>query len=78
MDSSLPGSSVLGILQARMLDVGVGCHFLLQGILPTQVAWIAGRFFTKNYRHTDSWNYNEEMLEMSQNDTNPSLSFHPF
>ena len=33
MDCSLPGSSVHGILQAR---VGVGCHFLLQGIFPTQ------------------------------------------
>ena len=31
---SLPGSSVHGIFQARKL--GVGCHFLLQGILPTQ------------------------------------------
>ena len=35
MDCSLPGSSVHGILQARMLD-GVGCHALLQGIFPTQ------------------------------------------
>ena len=33
MDCSLPGSTVHGILQARM---GVGCHFLLQGIVPTQ------------------------------------------
>lgn len=32
--SSLPGSSVWGILQARIL--GVGCHFLLQGVFPTQ------------------------------------------
>ena len=31
MDSSLPGSSLHGILQAR---TGVGCHFLLQGIFP--------------------------------------------
>ena len=31
MDNSLPGSSVHGILQA-----GVGCHALLQGIFPTQ------------------------------------------
>ena len=30
MDCSLPGFSVYGILQA------VGCHFLLQGIFPTQ------------------------------------------
>ena len=34
MDSSLPGSSVHGILQAR--NTGVGCYSLLQGILPTQ------------------------------------------
>ena len=33
MDCSPPGSSVHGILQAR---TGVGCHFLLQGIFPTQ------------------------------------------
>ena len=30
-DYSLPGSSVHGIL-----NTGVGCHFLLQGIFPTQ------------------------------------------
>ena len=29
MDCSPPGSSVHGILQARILDTGVGCHFLL-------------------------------------------------
>ena len=34
MDCSLPGSSVHGISQARIL--GVGCHFLLGGIFPTQ------------------------------------------
>ena len=33
MDCSLPGSSVHGIIQARIL---VDCHFLLQGIFPTQ------------------------------------------
>ena len=31
MDYNPPGSFVQGILQARIL--GVGCHFLLQGIL---------------------------------------------
>ena len=35
IDCSPPGSSVHGILQARILD-GVGSHFLLQGIFPTQ------------------------------------------
>ena len=34
MDCSLPGSSVHGILQKRIL--GMGCHFLPQGIFPTQ------------------------------------------
>ena len=34
MDCSPPGSSVLGILQARMLEWG--CHALLQEIFPTQ------------------------------------------
>ena len=34
VDCSSPGSSAHGILQARIL--GVGCHFLLQGIFPTQ------------------------------------------
>ena len=32
MDCSLPGYSVLEILQARILE----CHFLLQAIFPTQ------------------------------------------
>ena len=34
VDGSLPGSSVHGILQARIQEWG--CHFLLQGIFPTQ------------------------------------------
>ena len=34
MDCSPPGSSVHGILQARI--TGEGCHALLQGIFPTQ------------------------------------------
>ena len=34
VDCSLPGSSVHGILQARILEWG--CHALLQGIFPTQ------------------------------------------
>ena len=33
MDCSPPGSSIHETLQAR---VGVGCHFLLQGVFPTQ------------------------------------------
>ena len=34
MDYSLPGSSVHGIFPGK--GTGVGCHFLLQGIYPTQ------------------------------------------
>ncbi len=34
VDCSPPGSSVHGILQARILKWG--CHFLLEGIFPTQ------------------------------------------
>ena len=34
MDCSLPGSSVHGIFPGK--NTGVGCHFLLQEILPTQ------------------------------------------
>ena len=51
MDYSLPGSTVHGISQARI--TGVGCHFLIQGIFPTQGVnpyllhlCIAGGFFT--------------------------------
>ena len=34
MDCSPPGSSVHGIFPVK--NIGVGCHFLLQGIFPTQ------------------------------------------
>ena len=34
MDCGLPGFSVHGIFQARVLEVG--CHFLLQDIVPTR------------------------------------------
>ena len=34
MDWSPPGSSVHGIFPSK--NTGVGCHFLLQGIFPTQ------------------------------------------
>ena len=36
MDCSLPGSFVHGISQVSGKPTGVGCHFLLQGIFPTQ------------------------------------------
>ena len=52
MDCSPPGSSVHGILQARILEKG--CHFLLQGIFLTlgieltslMSPALAGGFFT--------------------------------
>ena len=34
MNYSLPGSSIHGIFPGK--NTGVGCHFLLQGIVPTQ------------------------------------------
>ena len=52
IDCSLPGSSIHGIFQARVLEwrAIVGCYFLLQGIFLTQgsnqVSYIAGRFLT--------------------------------
>ena len=44
MDCSPPGSSVHGNSPGK--NTGVGCHVLLQGIFPTQVSHVAGRFFT--------------------------------
>ena len=48
MDCNPSGSSAHG--DSRGKNTGVGCHFLLQGIFPTQgstqVSHIAGRFFT--------------------------------
>ena len=44
MDCSLPGAFVNGDSPGK--STGVGCHVLLQGIFPTQVSCIAGRFFT--------------------------------
>ena len=44
MDCSPPGSSVHGDSPGK--NTGVGCHALLQGIFPTQVSCVAGRFFT--------------------------------
>ena len=46
MGCNWPGSSVHGISPGK--NTAVGCHFLLQGIFPTQVCVspTAGRFFT--------------------------------
>ena len=54
MDCNLSGFSVQGILQAIILEWG--CHFLFQGILPTQgpnpscllSPALAGGFFTSS------------------------------
>ena len=35
-DCSLPGSSVHGVSQARILEYQLGCQFVLQGVLLTQ------------------------------------------
>ena len=52
MDRSPPGSSVHGISHFPGKNTGVGCHFLLQGIFPTQgsnhvscISCMAGGFF---------------------------------
>ena len=34
MDCSLPGSSVHGPMDSLGKNTGVGCHFLLQGLIP--------------------------------------------
>ena len=44
MDCSLLGYSVHGDSLGQ--NTGVGCHFILQRIFPTQESRIAGRFFT--------------------------------
>ena len=67
MGCSPPGSSIHGILQARILS---GCHFLFQGIFPTQgsnpsllsLTVLVGGFFTtshlwENHQH-DGWKTN--------------------
>ena len=50
MDYHLPGSSVACPWNFPSKNTGVGCHFLLQGIFPTQgsnqVSCIASGFFT--------------------------------
>ena len=74
MDSGPPGSSVHGILRARILEC---CHFLLQGIFLThgsnQVSCITGRFSTiwvmSSWNPAQIW---EEWLSFSS----PKLSFH--
>ena len=60
IDCILPGSSIRGILQARILEWG--CHALLQGIFPTQVSnlcltspALAGRFFTTSTIWEAQW-----------------------
>jgi len=66
MDCSPPGSSVLEILQTRI----VGCHFLLQGIFPTQGSNPSLPHHRRtpyclshqgsHWGHYDTWNKSEE------------------
>ena len=42
MDCSPPGSSVHGVFPGK--NTGVGCHFLLQGIIPTQALNLQGKW----------------------------------
>ena len=57
LDCRPPGSSVHGIFQARL---GVGYHFLLQGIFPTQVSCVScisgGLFTCWTIREAHSYN----------------------
>ena len=55
-DCSLPSSSICGILQVRIL----GCHFLLQGIFPTQgsnpsLLHSSQLFYQLSYQGRDDW-----------------------
>ena len=59
MDSSLPGSSLHGIFPVK--NTGVGCHFLLQGILPAQgwnwVSCITGSSLPLSHRGSPIYVY---------------------
>ena len=75
MDCSPPGSSVHGILQARKL----GCHFLLQGIFPTQglnlhwtvwVSFIVGRLFS-GWATREVWLWSSDVLTLLWNPLMP-------
>ena len=70
MDCSLPGSSVHGISQARLLG-WVSCHFLLHGIFLTQysnLSGITGGFFTNEPPgKTYHWSFGEIIVYSSLN-----------
>ena len=55
MDGSPPGSFVHRDSPGE--NAGLGCHALFQGIFPTQVSHIAGRFFTvwANWEAQEYW-----------------------
>ena len=59
MDCNPPGSSVHGDSPDKC--TGVGCHTILQGIFPTQVSHMAGRFFT--IWETKNWCFRTVVLE---------------
>ena len=62
MDWSPPGSSVRGILQARILEWV--CHFLLQGIFPTQSDSLPSELPGKPETH---FGYTETFYEIELN-----------
>ena len=71
MDHSLPGSSVHGVFQARILGCGGGCHFLLQGNFLTQglsmillclLHWQVGSL---PRRHQESPKYSRSLFDFS-------------
>ena len=72
MDCGSPGSSLLVFSRQ---DTGVGCHFLLQGIIPTQ-GWnprllqlqLAGRFFTTEPTRKPIWRGKTTQTEPQKND----------
>ena len=63
-DCSPPGSSVHGILQARILE-GVASHALLQGSFFTQVSCVAGRIFTI-WVTRGPWDSTQQRLKMEE------------
>ena len=71
MDSSLPGFSVHGVLQARRLE-GIAIFFSRGSPQPrnrTQVSWIVGRFFT-------NWAIRLKCIWPTEPSANPANGLH--
>ena len=64
MDCSPPGSSVHGIFPSK--DPGVGCHFLLQGIFPTQ-GWNLGLLHCRKILYHLSYQGSQESRRVGIN-----------